>query len=57
MCISEKMSYHTIILHNVLYGCMGVCETYPLVVREEHKFRIFENRAWREDLYERGKKV
>jgi len=32
-------------------------KTYPLIVREEHKFRIFENRVWREDLDEREKKT
>jgi len=36
---------------------MGVCETYPLIVTEEHKFRIFENSDWREDLDEGEKNI
>jgi hypothetical protein len=35
--------YKNIILLVVLYGC----ETWPLTVREEHKLRVFENRALR----------
>lgn len=37
----------------------GVCvwETYPLIAREKHKFGVYENRVWREDLDERGKKI
>jgi hypothetical protein len=35
--------YNTIILPVVLYGC----ETWSLIVREEHKLRVFENRALR----------
>jgi hypothetical protein len=35
--------YKTIILHVVLYGS----ETWSLTVREEHKLRVFENRALR----------
>jgi hypothetical protein len=35
--------YKTIILPEVLYGC----ETWSLTVREEHKLRVFENRALR----------
>jgi hypothetical protein len=31
------------ILHVVLYGC----ETWSLTLREEHKLRLFENRALR----------
>jgi hypothetical protein len=34
-----------------------VCEAYPLIVREEHRFRIFENSVWREDLDEREKNI
>jgi hypothetical protein len=33
--------YKTIILPMVLYGC----ETWSLTLREEHKLRVFENRA------------
>jgi hypothetical protein len=33
----------TIILPVVLYGC----ETWSLILREEHKLRVFENRALR----------
>jgi hypothetical protein len=33
--------YRTIILHVVLYGC----ETWSLTLREECKFRVFENRV------------
>jgi hypothetical protein len=35
--------YKTIILPVVLYGC----ETWPLIVKEEHKLRVFENRVLR----------
>jgi hypothetical protein len=35
--------YKTIILPVVLYGC----ETWSLAVKEEHKLRVFENRALR----------
>jgi hypothetical protein len=33
--------YKTIILHVVLYGC----ETWSLILREEHRLRVFENRV------------
>jgi hypothetical protein len=35
--------YKTIILPVVLYGC----ETWSLTFREEHRLRVFENRALR----------
>jgi hypothetical protein len=35
--------YKTIILLGVLYGC----ETWSLTLREEHRLRVFENRALR----------
>jgi hypothetical protein len=35
--------YKTIILPVVLYGC----ETWPLILREEHRLRVFENRVLR----------
>jgi hypothetical protein len=35
--------YKTIILPVVLYGC----ETWSLTLREEHRFRVFENRVLR----------
>ena len=35
--------YRTIILPVVLYGC----ETLSLIMREEHRLRLFENRALR----------
>ncbi|PNF14444.1 hypothetical protein B7P43_G01684 [Cryptotermes secundus] len=35
--------YKTIILAFVLYEC----ETWSLTLREEHRLRVFENRAWR----------
>jgi hypothetical protein len=35
--------YKTIILPLVLYGC----ETWSLTLREEHRLRVFENRALR----------
>jgi hypothetical protein len=35
--------YKTIILPAVLYGC----ETWPLMLREEHRLRVFENRVLR----------
>jgi len=35
--------YRTIILPVVLYGC----ETWLLVLRDEHRLRVFENRVLR----------
>jgi hypothetical protein len=35
--------YETIILLVVLYGC----ETWSLILREEHRLKIFENRVLR----------
>jgi hypothetical protein len=35
--------YRTIIFPVVLYGC----ETWSLTLREEHRLRVFENRALR----------
>jgi hypothetical protein len=35
--------YKTIILAAVLYGC----ETWSLILREEHRLRVFENRVLR----------
>jgi hypothetical protein len=35
--------YKTILLPVVLYGC----ETLSLTLREEHRFRVFENRVLR----------
>jgi hypothetical protein len=38
--------YKTIILPVVLYGC----ETWSLILREEHRLRVFENRVLRRIL-------
>ena len=35
--------YRTIILPVVLYGC----ETWSIILREEHRLRVFENRVLR----------
>jgi hypothetical protein len=35
--------YKTIIVPVVLYGC----ETWSLILREEHRLRVFENRVLR----------
>jgi hypothetical protein len=35
--------YKTVILPVVLYGC----ETWSLILREEHRLRVFENRVLR----------
>jgi hypothetical protein len=35
--------YKTVIFPVVLYGC----ETRPLILREEHRLRVFENRVLR----------
>jgi hypothetical protein len=35
--------YKTIILPVVLYGC----ETWSLILREEHRLKVFENRVLR----------
>jgi hypothetical protein len=35
--------YKTVILQFVLYGC----ETWSLILREEHRLRVFENRVLR----------
>ena len=42
--LSKKLKikiYRTIILPVVLYGC----ETWSLILREEHRLRVFENRV------------
>jgi hypothetical protein len=42
--ISKKIKIHkSTVLPTVLYGC----ETLSLTVREEHRLRVFENRALR----------
>jgi hypothetical protein len=45
--------YKTIILPVVLYGC----ETWSLMVREEHRLRVFENRVLRRIFGPRRDKV
>jgi hypothetical protein len=35
--------YRTVILPVVLYGC----ETWSLILREEHRLKVFVNRMWR----------
>jgi hypothetical protein len=52
--------YKTIILPLILYGC----ETWSLTLREEHRFRVFENRVLRrifglkrDELTERWRKL
>jgi hypothetical protein len=35
------ISYHGIKVAMILYGC----ETWSLILREEHRLRVFENRA------------
>jgi hypothetical protein len=42
--------YKTIILSVVLYGC----ETWSLILREEHKLRVFENGAEENILTKEG---
>jgi hypothetical protein len=37
------LKYKTIILPVVLYGC----KTWSLILREEHRLRVFENRVLR----------
>jgi hypothetical protein len=39
----ESRIYKTIILPVILYGC----ETWSLILREEHRLRVFENRVLR----------
>jgi hypothetical protein len=44
LCRNGKVKIHkTIILPVVLYGC----ETWSLILREEHRVRVFENRMLR----------
>ena len=44
LCKNLKIKvYRTIILPVILYGC----ETWSLTLREEHRLRLFENRALR----------
>jgi hypothetical protein len=43
-------AYKTIILPVVLYGC----ETWSLILREEHRLRVFENRVLRRRGIKRG---
>jgi hypothetical protein len=45
--------YKTIILSGVLYGC----ETWTLTLREEHRLRVFENRALRRIFGPKGDEV
>jgi hypothetical protein len=45
--------YKTIILPVVLYGC----ETWYLTLREEHRLRVFENRAGGEYLDLKGRET
>jgi hypothetical protein len=44
--------YRTIILPVVLYGC----ETWSLILREEHRLRVFENRVLRRIFGPKGMK-
>jgi hypothetical protein len=37
------ITYNTIILHVILYGC----ETWSLTLREENRLKVFENRVLR----------
>jgi hypothetical protein len=45
--------YKTIVLPVVLYGC----ETLSLILRKEHKLRVFENRVLRRIFGPKGKRV
>jgi hypothetical protein len=45
--------YKTIILPVVLYGC----ETWSLILREEHRLRVFENRVLRRIFGHKGDEV
>jgi hypothetical protein len=45
--------YKTIILPIVLYGS----ETWSLMLREEHRLRVFENRVLRRIVGPKGDKV
>jgi hypothetical protein len=38
--------YKSIILSVILYGC----ETWSLILREEHRLRVFENRVLRDEV-------
>ena len=52
-CLSKSIKikiYRTIILPAVLYGC----KTWSLILKEEHRLRVFENRVLREYLGLRG---
>jgi hypothetical protein len=42
-CFIQIKTYRTIILPVVLYGC----ETWSLMLKEEHRLRMFENRVLR----------
>jgi hypothetical protein len=44
--------YRTVILPVVVYGC----ETWSLTLREEHRLRVFENRALRKILVLKGER-
>jgi hypothetical protein len=45
--------YKTIILPVVLYGC----ETWSLILREEHRLRVFENKVLRRIFGPKGDEV
>jgi hypothetical protein len=50
VCCSVSLKiriYKTIILPVVLYGC----ETWSLILREEHRLRVFENRVLRRRIF------
>ena len=42
----KTRTYRTVIFPVVLYGC----EVWSLTLREEHRLRVFENRALRKKL-------
>ena len=42
IAVCTKQKYRTIILPVVLYGC----ETWSLILREERRLRVFENRVF-----------
>ena len=53
MALSVVNTYKTIILPIVLYGC----KTWSLILREEHRLRLFENKVFRKNLGIRDTKL
>jgi hypothetical protein len=50
---SENMKYKIEMSHTILYGC----ETWSLILREEHRLRVLQNRVPRRIFGYKGQEV